>query len=119
MVMDAISFRHEGLRQLWDRSTYNTLSGDPTKLYKCVLYNLIQEGVYLRIFSINKAETLIPDQPAVPTFHHLPKAQKGLNPLKGRPIVAGSGSLNERLGQWWLDAQLQPLVRFFPSPQFN
>lgn len=78
VVMDVISFMDEVLRQLSDRSTYGTLRGDPTKLYKGVLYKLIQEGVYLGIFTIKEAETFIPEHPVVPTFHHLPKAHKGI-----------------------------------------
>lgn len=49
----------------------------------------------------------------MPIFHHLPKIHKGLHPLTGRPIVAGIGSLNERLGEW-VDRQLQPLVTALP-----
>lgn len=49
----------------------------------------------------------------MPVFHFLPKVHKGLNPLTGRPIVAGIDSLKERLGQW-IEQQLQPLVVELP-----
>lgn len=57
---------------------------------------------------------LIPAFPVMPIFHHLPKLHRGLTPLTGRPIAAGIGSLNERLGQW-VDQQLQPLVTDLPG----
>lgn len=47
-------------------------------------------------------------------FHNLPKVHKGLSPLVGRPIFAGIGSLNERLGEW-MNSQLQPMVCNLPG----
>lgn len=47
-------------------------------------------------------------------FHHLPKVQKNHIPVQGRPIVAGIGSLLERLGEW-VDEHLQPLVTRLPG----
>lgn len=38
------------------------------------------------------------EYPVVPLFHHLPKVHKADIPVKGHPIVAGIGSLLERLG---------------------
>lgn len=57
---------------------------------------------------------LVPEFPIVPIFHHLPKIHKGLDPLCGRLIVLGIGSLSERLEQW-MDGQLQPTVHSLPS----
>lgn len=66
------------------------------------------------VFDNKVAETLIPEFLVMSTFYNLPKTYKGLNPLKGRPIILGIGSLNKRLGQW-LDKQLQPIVTKLPS----
>lgn len=55
-------------------------------------------------------ESPIPEYPTIPTFYHLPKTHKGLEPLRVRPIISGIGSLNERLGKW-LDRYLQLVVQ--------
>lgn len=66
------------------------------------------------LFYQKEANALAPEYPILSTFYHLPKTHKGLEPLYGRPIVSGIGSLNERLGQW-LDKQHQPLVIQLPG----
>lgn len=40
------------------------------------------------------------DNPLVPVFHHLQKLHKNTVPVQVQPIVAGIGSLFERLGEW-------------------
>lgn len=66
------------------------------------------------IFTSKEKDMFIPECPIMPIFNHLPKIFKGCGPLRGRPIVADIGSLNESLGQW-LDHQLQPLVVKLPG----
>lgn len=75
---------------------------------------LVLKGVHLGVLSWKEGENMVAIAPIMPVFHHLPKTHKGLDPLKGRPIVAGIGSLNEHLGLW-VDCQLQPLVRSLPT----
>lgn len=114
VVMDASVYHDEAIRQLSDQNIYMKLLGDPTRTYRGILYNLIKKGTHLGVLSIKEAESLIPECPIIATFHHLPKTHKGLDPLYGRPIVAGISSLNERLRQW-LDGQLHPIVSSLPS----
>lgn len=57
----------------------------------------------------NKLVDFLCEHPIVPVFHHLPKVHQGDIPVKGHPIVAGIGSLIERLGKW-VDQFLHPLV---------
>lgn len=114
VVMQASAYKEEALRQLSDRDTYLVLKGDPTDAFKKELSSLLDKGVSAGILSTKDKEMLIPEFPFMPIFHHLPKVHKGFSPLTGRPIVAGIGSLNERLGQW-VDQQLQPLVTELPS----
>lgn len=114
VVMDTTAYHAEAIRQLSNQNTYTKLRGDPTRTYKVNCITFIQKGLYLGIFSIREAESLVSECPILLTFHHLPKTHKGLDPLYGRPIVAGIGSLIEKLGQW-LDGQLQSLVRHLPS----
>ena len=82
--------------------------------FKKVFSSLLDRAVSVGIFSDKEKAIFIPDHPIMPVFHHLPKDHKGLTPLVGRPMVAGIGSLNERLGEW-LDRQLQPLVVDLPG----
>lgn len=63
---------------------------------------------------MDKREMFILEAPIMPIFHNLPNVHKGCNPLLSRPMVAGIGSLNERLGEW-IDHQLQPLVSALPG----
>lgn len=79
-----------------------------------LLNNLLNEGVFWGIFDKKMALNLIPEYPVSPIFHHLPKIHKGLNPLNRGLIIAGIGSINEKLGEW-LDNVLQPLVCSLPS----
>lgn len=50
----------------------------------------------------------------VPVFHGLPKIHKAVFPPTLRPIIAGIGSLCEKLSKW-VDAHLQPLVQERPG----
>lgn len=75
---------------------------------------LLDRAIQVGLFSPKDKESFIPEHPITPIFHHLPKVHKGLNPLTGRPIVAGIGSLNEKLGEW-VDSQLQPLTVELPG----
>lgn len=109
VVMSIEQYKCEAERQLSDQDTYSRLTGGPTKKYKMWLTNLVNDAVSLGIFDQKLASSLIPEFPASPIFHHLPKTHKGLHPLHERPIIAGIGSLNEKLGEW-LDSVLQPLV---------
>lgn len=114
MVLNSDMYKNEALRQLSDTGTYQKLRADPTFPFIAELSLLLSRAVHAGIFTQKKADMLIPDCPIMPVFHHLPKFHKGLNPLVGRPIVAGIGSLNELLGEW-LDSQLQPMVCNLPG----
>lgn len=59
-------------------------------------------------------EHLLVEHPVVPVFHHHLKIHKPERLVKGRPIVAGIGSLLERLGEW-VDQYLQHLVTRLPG----
>ena len=114
VVMDSCLYRSEAIRQLSDTSTYTCLKSNPTMEFTKDLVSLLDRGVAAGIFSEADSKMFIPAYPIMPVFHHLPKIHKGLVPLTGRPIVAGIGSLNERLGEW-VDGRLQPLVSVLPG----
>ncbi|XP_068098889.1 uncharacterized protein [Hyperolius riggenbachi] len=114
VVLDSEMYRAEALRQLDDKETYQILPGDPTARFQVELKKLLNLGVSLGVFSEKERDYLMVETPIVPIFHHLPKVHKPDVPPRGRPIVAGIGSLGERLGQW-VDSCLQPLVRRLPG----
>lgn len=112
IVFDSETYKEEALRQLSD--TYQPLASNLTIPFKKELTALLDRAVQAGIFTPKDKESFIPEHPIMPVFHHLPKVHKGLNPRTGRPIVAGIGSLNERLGKW-VDSQLQPLITSLPG----
>lgn len=66
------------------------------------------------VLSKMESEKLYAAHPVVPVFHSFPKLHKFIFPPPMRPIVAGIGSMGERLGAW-VDSFLQPLVDIMPS----
>lgn len=114
VVLNKVDYQQEAVRQLSDSQTYQRLRKDPTNTFKEILFKLVEEGVYLGLIPEKIAMCLKVESPVSPIFHHLPKIHKGEVPPKGRPIVAGIGGLNEKMGQW-LDAYLQPIVNNLPA----
>lgn len=56
---------------------------------KSTLMELVKGSFRLDIFQKKEMKSLIPEYPTIPTFYHLLKTQKGLEPLQGRPIISG------------------------------
>lgn len=100
IVLDTAAYRGEALRQLSDIDIYVPLKSNPTDKYKTILKSLINKWASLGAFTPKETQALVPEFLIVPIFHHLPKDHKGLDPLCGRPIVLGIGSLSEHLGRW-------------------
>lgn len=109
VVLDSELYRKVNYDILSDVHTYRALSYNPTSVFQNKIRDLLQEGVSLGVLTERMAQDLYVDHPIVPLYHSLPKVHKGTFPPPMRPIVAGIGSLNERLGSW-VDAYLQPLV---------
>lgn len=86
--------------------------GNSTTKLECSIS--VQKGVNLGVLTKQEWEALIPQASVNPVFYHLPKTHKGLDSFINRPIIAGTGSLNEHMGLW-IDYQLQLLVRELPS----
>lgn len=66
-----------------------------TKIYKEKRTALVEKEVRICVLSKGEGEVLIPHYAIMTVFYHLPKTHKGLDPLVGRPIASGIGSLNE------------------------
>lgn len=112
--MNAVDYGTEALRQLGDASAYHVLPNNPTFIFRQQLSHLLDTGCNMGILSSRMVENLSVNSPVVPVFHHLPKLHKHTVPIQGRPIVAGIGSLFERLGHW-VDQYIQPLVTRLPG----
>lgn len=114
VIMNAQKYIKINMEMLSDTSTYQPLPYDPTKEYQTILKGLLERGVYMGVYDEKVAEKLFVPYPVVPLFHSLPKFHKELFPPPMRPIVAGIGSMGERLGSW-VDQLLQPLVFNLPG----
>lgn len=58
--------------------------------------------------------TFFPRATRIATFYSLPKVHKGIEPLKGRPIVSGVESLSQNCGIF-IDKILSPFVQSLSS----
>ncbi|XP_053571570.1 uncharacterized protein LOC128661327 [Bombina bombina] len=109
VILNRKDYLIEANRQLTNKDVYQPLSSDPTKLYSKILSEIIHKARLDGVFSDMVMEYLLPKNPCVPIFHQLPKLHKDPIHPPGRPIVAGIGSLNERLSDL-VDTYLQPIV---------
>uniref|UniRef100_A0A803JYE2 Helix-turn-helix domain-containing protein n=1 Tax=Xenopus tropicalis TaxID=8364 RepID=A0A803JYE2_XENTR len=114
VVMDAGRYEREIMRQLSDTDTYTPLDKDPTDYFQKLLGDLLSEGLSTGILSNKEYDYLHCTNPTIPIFHTLSKVHKSLEDVKGRPIVAGIGSLNEGLS-CYIDKLLMPLVLQLPT----
>lgn len=78
------------------------------------LESLLDVRVNMGILSQNDSTKLFNSHTLTPIFHSLPKLNKSIFPPPLRPIVAGIGSMGEKLGSL-VDAYLQPLVPISPA----
>uniref|UniRef100_A0A803JMR8 Uncharacterized protein n=1 Tax=Xenopus tropicalis TaxID=8364 RepID=A0A803JMR8_XENTR len=114
VVLDAAKYEGEIKRQLMDTDTYIPLEKDPTVYFQKLLGDLLSEGLSMGILNNKEHDYLHCINPIIPIFHILPKVHKSLEDVKGRPIVAGIGSLNEGLS-CYVDKLLMPLVLQLPT----
>lgn len=66
-----------------------------------------------KLIDENEYKFLAIKTPQIPTFYALPKVHKGVNPLKGCPIVAGIGGLTQNVGIY-IDKILRHFVIALP-----
>lgn len=97
-----------------DEDTFVQLSQDPTTLFQSKLKSILQEVVSMGAITQKLADKLFVTDPVVLILHSLPKIHKQVFSPPVRPIVAGIGSLGERLGKW-IDCHLQPMVAMLPG----
>ncbi|CAJ0944101.1 unnamed protein product [Ranitomeya imitator] len=109
VVLDVIQYKQMCYSLLNMDTGYEKLGSNPTTLYHRELKDLVMGAFEKKVIDINERDYLIPSHPVVATFYCLPKVHKGINPLKGRPIVSGIDSLTQKLGLY-IDRILRPFV---------
>lgn len=114
ILLDAGLYKKLNDDMLGDSNTYRVLDADPTTVFSVQLRSLANIGFSLGILDQKQVDYICVSHPVMAIFHSLPKVHKGGFPPPLRPIVAGIGSLNERLCSW-LDSHLQPLIPALPG----
>ncbi|CAJ0958547.1 unnamed protein product [Ranitomeya imitator] len=114
VIIDHTKYIEMCMSILSDRSSYEVLRNDPTEGYTSELRDILTRALGSKLVSHNEYNFLLPKSPMVSTFYSLPKIHKGLNPLKGRPIVSGVDALSQN-SSVYLDRVLRPFVTALPS----
>lgn len=109
VVMDTDAYISMCEKLLRDKTTYEILSSDPTVQYKEELKTILVQAKNDQLISPAEMDFMLPTYPIRACFYALPKLHKGTSPLKGRPIVAGIGSLTQNVGIY-VDRILAPFV---------
>lgn len=107
-------YRKLNLDILKDVDTHMELPCDPTETFQKQLRPLLTMGVHLGAITDKPANKLYVDNPVFPILHSFPKIHKEVFPPPVPPIMAGIGSLGEKLGNW-IDNYLQPMVASLPG----
>lgn len=114
VVMDTQYYDQEIYRQLQNQSFYTKLRGDPTNNFKKEIYDSLQTFLLRGDVTNKEFEFLKVDYPITPVIYILPKIHKNLAKPPGRPIIAGMGSLIEKISVF-VDSFLKPHVQSLPS----
>ncbi|OCT57398.1 hypothetical protein XELAEV_18003598mg [Xenopus laevis] len=97
VVLDREYYEQDILEQLQDQDNYKLLVGDPTESFKSNLKGILHYCKKMNILNPYEIEYIWNEYLKVPIIHTIPKVHKDPVCPKGRPIVAGIGSLNEGL----------------------
>ena len=115
VVQNRESYRQEIFRQLSNVEFYTPLSGDPTLKFSHEIESFLSRALSESFISQDEFNFMFQKHPVRPVFHTLPKIHKScIEPVPGRPIVAGIQSLSEPISQY-IDLQIKGLVFQLPS----
>lgn len=95
VILDHTQYQHMCRSQLSNRTCYEILLRNPTDVYLDELKTTVSKAKTKGLIDVAECEFLIPRNPRVATFYCLPKIHKGVDPLKGRPIVSGIDNLTQ------------------------
>lgn len=70
-----------------DRKCYAIPEKDPTEAFLNDLQQIVVTTLDGGLISRDESQLVLVEHPRIATFYTLPKIQKGLTPLRGRPIV--------------------------------
>ena len=110
VVWDRGDYINEANRQLDDKQVYEEVEVDPTVELGKTINSKLKE---LREVDPGLAEVTgylqAKDSSKLGRFYLLPKIHKGLDNVKGRPVISNCGTLTEHISEY-LDHHLNPLV---------
>lgn len=102
------------LKLLEDRDNYEVVSQDPTKGFSDELELILRNRKIHNLISDDEYKAMSNPCPTIPTFYAIPKVQKKVKSIPGRPIVSGNDSLTQGISEYINDI-LTPLVTGLPS----
>ncbi|XP_075172137.1 putative C-mannosyltransferase DPY19L4 [Anomaloglossus baeobatrachus] len=114
VIMDHEKYLGMCQRILGDRNIYAVLPSNPMNDFESALVAILEEAREGGLLSNSEFDFLKPVSPMLPTFYALPKVHKGLDVLKGRPIISGVDSYIQNSGIY-IDEILRPFVISLPS----
>ena len=95
------AYRKEILRQLGNTEFYIPLNVDPTVKFSQEIESFLTKALNESQISQDEFNFMFQKHPIRPVFHTLPKIHKScIEPVPGRPIVAGIQSLTEPISQY-------------------
>ena len=107
VVMDRQQYIDEAMRQLTNRTNYETLDSDPTGNFCKEIQETLDDMRDNNHLSKKAHKFLSPTDCRTARFYLLPKVHKPGN--LGRPIISGNGSPTEHISLF-VDSFLKPLV---------
>lgn len=114
VILDRDQYLSMCKRLLDDKTCYEGLPRDPTEMFQKELLGILETSKRNELINHDEFDFLYPRFPRVVTFYSLPKHNKRLSPLKGRPIVSGIDCLSQNCGVH-IDHILRPFVETLPS----
>ena len=109
VVWDREDYLNKVYKQLEDRKVYGEVSNDPKVLVNTIIKAL--EKILLRGDLSNVAlRYLAVEDPKFARFYLLPKINKRLHNVPGRPVISNCGFYTENISSF-LDYHLQPLAQ--------
>ena len=114
VVWDREDYLKEANSQLSDADVYEELKNDPMSDLAKMISKCLKKIERLDILDQDTLRFLEVDDPKLGRFYLLPKSQKRLFRVPGRPIISNSGYFTENISAF-LDFHLQPVAQTVKS----
>ena len=115
VIQNKDAYRTEILRQLGMGDFYTPLMGDPTIKFRQEIDSFLSTALTNSLINQDEYNFMLQKHPLRPIFYTLPKIHKScVEPVPGRPIVAGTQSLTEPISQY-IDRHIKSMVSQLPS----